>query len=96
MRGHAKALQIMQLGSKAIFNVSAVISAANIINAGVKGDIPGVGKGSADIAVGTISLIGGPLGWVSGAAYFAIDTTVGIDAAAGPLTNGMCYISGNC
>ncbi len=96
MLGHAKALRTVQAGSKGLFYVGTAIGFTNGAVAAVNGDIPGVGKAAADVSIGTISLMGGLPGWTAGATYFAIDMTVGIEAATVPIADGMCKITGKC
>ncbi|MBB3060484.1 hypothetical protein [Microbulbifer rhizosphaerae] len=93
---NSKLMKSLNVASKPFFVVGTTLSVGKGINAGINGDIPGVGKASTDAAMGTISFFGGPPGWVAGASYFIFDATVGVESLSGPLADKMCAVSGNC
>jgi len=62
-----------KLVSRWTFVAGAVISGFQGYNAYQNGDYGGVNKSGLDIGMGAFATFGGPLGWIIGGGYFALD-----------------------
>lgn len=56
----------------------------------------GAGKSAANFAMGYIATFGGTPGLAAGIGYAAFDYTVGIETFSAPVTDFLCWSSGNC
>jgi RHS repeat-associated protein len=81
---------------KGLFVVGTTISIAQGASAINNRDYGGLGKSSADIAMGAIGVLGGPPGWVAGGVYFGVDLMHGFEKASAVGADLMCSVSGKC
>ena len=93
---NSNTLRSLRILGNTTFGVGTALSLYDGSNAAINGNIPGVGKASADLAVGSIAFLGGPVSWTFGAGYFVFDSTVGIDTLVEPTTDLFCVIGGDC
>jgi uncharacterized protein RhaS with RHS repeats len=91
-----KNIDTLKLTGAALYGVSSIFSGAQLIKNATAGNLGGVGKNSADIAMGYIGAFGGWPGLVTAASYSAIDYTIGIEILSVPITDKLCSMTGNC
>lgn len=91
-----KTLDTLKVAGAGLFGVSAVFSGYELSKNAFQGNLGGVGKNSADIAIGYMGAFGGWPGLITAGSYYAIDYTVGIETFSSPITDHLCSATGNC
>ncbi|MGH9878697.1 MAG: hypothetical protein ACRD5H_13760, partial [Nitrososphaerales archaeon] len=68
-----------RLLGKATFGIGTAISTVNLVQDARQGNYAGAAKNGLDIGMGTVGLVGGPVGAGVSAAYIVTDTVIGWD-----------------
>ncbi|HEX5056246.1 MAG TPA: hypothetical protein VFX02_07080 [Gammaproteobacteria bacterium] len=89
-------LDLLKTTGMGFFAVGTAIGTYQFLNNAFHENWGGVGKSSADIAMGYIGTFGGWPGLISSGTYYVLDYTVGIQTLSGPITDFLCENSSNC